>query len=136
MAKNKQKLSPDVVVRNYWKDNGRFADFFNAALFGGKQAIRPEELEEMDTDVSSILEKGQYVESIKEFRDNIKVRKKSSTFGVELVMIGLESQQHVHYAMPMRIMGYDYGTYRKQYQDLAARYQKEPEGTAMNSCPR
>ncbi len=128
MAKKTQKLSPDIVVKNYWKDNGRFADFFNAALFGGKQVILPEELEDSDTDVSTVLEKKQYAETIKEFRDNIKIRKKSTAFGAELAMVGLESQQHVHYAMPMRVMGYDYATYKKQYQGLAAGYQKGPGG--------
>lgn len=39
-------------------------------------------------------------------RDNIKIRKKSSVYGVEFVMLGKESQKHIHYAMPMRVMGY------------------------------
>ena len=29
--------------------------------------------------------------------------------------LGLESHEHIHYAMPLRIMGYDYTTYKKQY---------------------
>ena len=56
-------------------------------------------------------------------RDNIKVSKRSTAFGVELVMLGMESQEHIHYAMPMRIMGYDYGTYKKQYDSNAKKYQ-------------
>jgi len=39
-------------------------------------------------------------------------------------MLGLESQEHVHYAMPLRVMGYDYGTYKKQYDSNAGRYKK------------
>lgn len=38
-------------------------------------------------------------------------------------MLGLESQEHIHYAMPMRVMGYDYGTYKKQYDSNAKKYQ-------------
>ena len=38
-------------------------------------------------------------------------------------MLGMESQEHIHYAMPMRIMGYDYGTYKKQYDSNAKKYQ-------------
>ena len=127
MAKKTQKLKPDTVLKNYWRSNERFADFFNAVLFEGKPIIRPEELEDVDTDEASILEHGKYAESIQAARDNIKIRKKSKTYGVEFVMMGMEHQEHIHYAMPMRLMGYDYGTYKKQYDNNALKY-KTAEG--------
>ena len=123
MAKKTQDLKPDTVLKNYWSGNEQFADLFNAVLFEGKQAIRPEELEDVDTEESSVLEHKDYAESIRASRDNIKVSKRSTAFGVELVMLGMESQEHIHYAMPMRIMGYDYGTYKKQYDSNAKKYQ-------------
>ena len=127
MAKKTQKLKPDTGLKNYWRSNERFADFFNAVLFEGKPIIRPEELEDVDTDEASILEHGKYAESIQAARDNIKIRKKSKTYGVEFVMMGMEHQEHIHYAMPMRLMGYDYGTYKKQYDNNALKY-KTAEG--------
>ena len=127
MAKKTQKLKPDTVLKNYWRSNERFADFFNAVLFEGKPIIRPEELEDVDTDEASILEHGKYAESIQAARDNIKIRKKSKTYGVEFVMMGMEHQEHIHYAMPMRLMGYDYGTYKRQYDNNALKY-KTAEG--------
>lgn len=127
MAKKTQKLKPDTVLKNYWRSNERFADFFNAVLFEGKPIIRPEELEDVDTDEASILEHGKYAESIQAARDNIKIRKKSKTYGVEFVMMGMEHQEHIHYAMPIRVMGYDYGTYKKQYDNNALKY-KTAEG--------
>ena len=33
MAQKKQDLKPDTVLKNYWRNNDRFADFFNAVLF-------------------------------------------------------------------------------------------------------
>ena len=42
-------------------------------------------------------------------------------------MLGIEHQGHIHYAMPMRIMGYDYGVYKKQYDDNSSKY-KTAEG--------
>ena len=69
MGKTKNKLKADVVVKNYWRNNEQFADFFNAVLYEGKQVIKPD---------------------------------------VELCILGMESQEHIHYAMPMRVMGYDY----------------------------
>ena len=127
MAKKTQKLKPDTILKNYWRSNERFADFFNAVLFEGKPIIRPEELEDVDTDEASILEHGKYAESIQAARDNIKIRKKSKTYGVEFVMMGMEHQEHIHYAMPMRLMGDDYGTYKKQYDNNALKY-KTAEG--------
>ena len=126
MAKT-QDLKPDTVLKNYWNDNEQFADIFNAVLFEGRQVIRSEELEDVDTEESSVLEHRDYAESIKASRDSIKVSKKSTAYGVELVMLGMESQEHIHYAMPMRVMGYDYGTYKKQYDSNAKQY-KTAEG--------
>lgn len=122
MAKNTQDLKPDTVLKNYWNDNAQFADIFNAVLFDGKQVIKPEELEDADTEESSVLEHKEYAESLKASRDTIKVSKKSTAYGVEFVMLGLESQEHIHYAMPLRVMGYDYGAYKKQYDSNAKQY--------------
>lgn len=123
MTKKTQDLKPDTVLKNYWNNNEQFADLFNAVLFGGEQVISPDELEDADTEESSVLEHREYAESIKASRDSIKICKKSLTHGVEFVMLGMESQEHIHYAMPMRVMGYDYGTYRKQYDSNAKKYQ-------------
>ncbi|MFG6357962.1 MAG: Rpn family recombination-promoting nuclease/putative transposase [Acetatifactor sp.] len=119
-----QDLKPDTVLKNYWNDNEQFADLFNAVLFEGRQVIRPEELEDVDTEESSVLEHRDYAESIRVSRDSIKVSKRSTVYGVDLVMLGMESQSHIHYGMPIRVMGYDYGTYKKQYDSNARRYQK------------
>lgn len=127
MAKKTKDLKPDIVLKNYWNDNEQFADLFNAVLFEGKQVIKPEELEDVDTEASSVLEHREYAESIKASRDNIKVQKKSSVYGVQFVLLGLEGQEHIHYAMPMRVMGYDYGSYKKQYDSNAKKY-KTAEG--------
>jgi len=122
MSKKKQELSPDIVLKNYWNNNEQFADLFNAALFQGEQIIRPDELLDVDTEESTILENKKYAESIKASRDNIKIRKRSTVHGVELVLLGLESQEHIHYAMPMRVMGYDYAAYKKQYDSNTQKY--------------
>lgn len=125
----KQSVKPDVVLKNYWNDNARFADFFNAVLFQGENVIDPKDLEDVDTEESSVLEHRQYAESVTAARDSIKIQKKSTKHGVELVMLGLENQEHVHYGMPLRVMGYDYGTYRKQYESNAVKYTKTKDLT-------
>lgn len=134
MAKKTQKLKPDTILKNYWRSNERFADFFNAVLFEGKQVIRPEELEDADTDESSILEHGKYAETIQASRDNIKIRKRAKNYGAEFVMLGMEHQEHIHYAMPVRVMGYDYSIYKKQYDSNALKYKKVDGWTMTNIC--
>ena len=64
MPKKKQDLKPDTVLKNYWNNKEQFADLFNAALFDGRPVIRPEELEDVDTEESSILEHREYAESL------------------------------------------------------------------------
>lgn len=89
----------DTVLKNYWRNNERFADFFNAVLFEGQQIISPDELTDIDTEESSILEHKNYAETIEASRDNIKIRKRSSETGIEFVMLGKESQKHIHYTI-------------------------------------
>ena len=52
MLEEKRNNKPDVVLKKYWENKERFSDFFNAVLFDGKTVIRPEELEDLDTDES------------------------------------------------------------------------------------
>ena len=125
MGKGKQNLKADIVVKNYWRTNEQFADFFNAVLFNGEQKIKADELEDMDTEESYVLEHKEFAESIGASRDNVKIRKKSTRYVTELCILGMESQEHIHYAMLMRVMGYDYGTYKKQYDDNAAKYKNK-----------
>ena len=48
MAKKAQDLKPDIVLKNYWRNNEQFADLFNAVLFQGPN-------EELVQDIISIL---------------------------------------------------------------------------------
>lgn len=50
MAK-KESIKPDVRWKHFWRQNDRFADLFNAVLFQGKEVLKPETLEEIDTDI-------------------------------------------------------------------------------------
>lgn len=44
MSVKRGNLRADTVVKNYWRNNEQFADFFNAVLFAGEQVIKPDEL--------------------------------------------------------------------------------------------
>ena len=117
-----EKRKPDIALKEYWRDEAHFADLYNAVLFGGKQVILPQDLTEGDAEVSHVLEHGKVIANIKAFRDIIKIVKHSKKHGVTLAILGIENQELVHYAMPLRVMEYDAYSYKKQYDELAGQY--------------
>ena len=46
----------DILSRDFWKDNRRFADLFNTVLYDGKQVILPEKLMEADSNLSGSIQ--------------------------------------------------------------------------------
>ncbi len=87
-GKESTKFKTGYRTVNYWSNIEQFTDIFNAVLFDGEEVIKPEELEDVDTEESSILEHRDYAESIQASRDSIKVRKKSTAFGVGVSAVG------------------------------------------------
>ena len=128
MSKKKHNLKPDVYLKEFWRDNKRFADLFNTVLFHGKQQLDPNRLQEMDSDLSSVLSLNGYLETLSRTRDVIKKTDGVNTY----VIFGLESQLEVHYAMPLRNMLYDGLTYLKQVMLLQKqnRGEKKKKSTA------
>lgn len=45
----------DIAVKNWLSDRERFADLFNGTVFGGKQVVLPEELEDLDRETDIII---------------------------------------------------------------------------------
>ena len=111
-GRNVQKA--DVILKDFWRQNERFADLFNAVIFRGKQIIKPEDLTERDTDMSGIIQFKDYQKTLERTRDVVK----KMAYGVEFAVLGIESQQKIHYAMPLRTMLYDSLGYLKEYQEI------------------
>lgn len=117
----KNKIKPDTILKNFWRNNNHFADLFNAALFGGEQVLKPGDLTEVDTDVSSILKFNGHAETVQKILDIVK----KTAYGIDFVIWGLENQARIHYAMPLRHMLGDAFSYLKEYHEIAARNQKD-----------
>ena len=66
------KIKPDTILKNFWRDNHHFADLFNAALFNGEQVLNPDDLSEVDPDVSSILKFNGHAETVQKVLDVVK----------------------------------------------------------------
>lgn len=116
----KNKVKPDTALKAYWRRNAEFADLFNAVLFGGKPVIDAGKLEERDTESSVILQTDTYAEGLPSARDLFKIAMQMD--GVELALLGLENEKAIHYAMPLRDLGYLYKSYEIQYEKIKEQY--------------
>ena len=43
------------VLKEYWSAKPHFAELFNGTIFGGRQVVKPEQLEELDTAISTSI---------------------------------------------------------------------------------
>ncbi len=105
----------DISVKLWLKNNRRFADLFNGVCFGGKQVIKPEELEDLDGESSFVFQdkrgKNKYIQR---YRDIVKGWKGFVLRGV----LAVELQDKVHYAMPVKSMIMDALSYTNQMRDI------------------
>jgi len=125
-----------------------FADFVNAGYFHGEKVVMPEQL----TDGSQVSFAGAGKKAGdgrstgiarkngagERSRDVVKIDHR----GTKYVIIGIENQYMVHYAMPLRCMEYDVREYRKQLcrlkeknlrEDRKARKTGENDNRKLNS---
>lgn len=110
----KNLVKPDAALKDYWRDNRRFADLFNQVLFDGNPILHPDRLSEKDTEESSIINVSGQHASVSKDRDVLK----EYADGTSFLLIGIENQQKVHYAMPVRTMLYDALRYTQQCKAL------------------
>ena len=102
----------DLYQSDFYENKNRFADVFNGALFGGKEIMKPEELENEDS-VRVIL-RGKN-KSKKVIAD--KIRKWQG--GYVSIMV-LENQSYVDYSMVLRVMEAEIIGYEKQRREAYA----------------
>lgn len=115
------RIKQDTILKNFWKNNDRFADLFNTFLFNGKEILKPDDLTEVDTDVSSMLKFNGHAETVQKILDVVK----KTAYGIDFMILGLENQSHIHYAMPLRHMIGDAFSYQKEYNEIVAKNKKE-----------
>ena len=120
--RKEQKMQADQILKEFWEDNERFADFFNTVFFGGRKLVSPEELETISPDMSDAEETKRGLEGITKYRDKVKL-----WHGIRLAILGIENQNKIHYAMPERAMLFDALQYESQRKRIAA-VRKKKEG--------
>ena len=91
----------DVNIKSWLKNKKRFADIFNGMCFNGQQVINPEELIDIDKELDfSFYDKNGEFKFIQRLQDMAMLWN-----GIMLrVLLTVEDQDKVHYAMPVRNM--------------------------------
>ena len=111
----------DIAVNQWFANKERFADLFNAVLFGGKQEIQPESLVRLNNEASIILQHKDEKESpVKRYRDLVM----RWNDGMDFVILAGENQDKVHYRMPVRTMIYDGISYMNQLDAMWKEHEK------------
>ena len=117
----------DIVAKKFLSDNRRFADLCNYYFFDGRQLIQPKDLEPLDTaELVSIV--GHFSNfnnlgtpsHIQKMRDILKTAIIKHTHDRIYIIIGIENQSDIHYAMPVRNMIYDALQYGRQVTEIAS----------------
>lgn len=117
-------MKHDIITKAYWANRERFADLFNAVFFHGKPELMPEELTPAPNEVSNLIGKRKEAITISRFRDIIM---SYQTHGITLAILGLENQEQIHYAMPLRNYLYDGLSYQRQCDEICRQHREKRE---------
>ena len=107
----------DLYQSDFYEDKCRFADVFNGVLFGGREIMKPEELENDDSVIVGMKRKKNLKKVICD-----KIRKWKGRYVSILV---LENQSYVDYRMVFRVMESEVIGYEKQRKERYLEQQRE-----------
>lgn len=100
----------DISLVRYFEDEDRYADLINGFIFGGERVVSGADIQELDSRITGFLSKIKDGFKIQKYRDSVR----KVVLGLGFAIIGLENQDRVHHAMPIRIMLEDAAGYDKQ----------------------
>lgn len=129
----------DTVTKTYMKENAVFADAFNYLIYGGEAVVDPEQLQELDTTEIAMPfgpqdeDGSQPEEAVQKYRDVLKSAVIKQDDEAAYILLGIENQTDIHYAMPVRNIIYDALQYGKQVADIAARHRMSGSGSKGHS---
>lgn len=123
-------MKKDGSWKDYFEDPARYADAINGFGCNGEQVVKPEDLQEIDTQIRSV-KIPQFVNSTVGRKNNrtLKFRDmaRKVAFGVNYVIVGFEGQETVDYSLPLRNMIYDVAEYEKQARKIRKKVRKNPQ---------
>ena len=127
----------DTVTKEYMRSNKVFADAFNYLIYDGEQVVKPALLQELDTTEIAIPfaldEKENPAEDVvQKYRDVLKSAVIMQDAEASYILLGVENQTEIHYAMPVRNIIYDALQYGKQVSEVAKRHKSKGDRKGHN----
>ena len=117
----------DVYTKNYISRNDVFADIFNFFIWGGDRVIQPDSLVDESVEEGAVVLAGKESETAQRYRDVLKSCVIKRGEGASYVLLGVENQSAVHYAMSVRAMVYDALQYNKQVKRIAQQHRQDKD---------
>lgn len=116
----------DTITKEYMRENAVFADAFNYLLQSVGGYVDPNSLKELDTtEIAIPFGDDDADEAVQKYRDILKSAVVKQDDKASYVLLGIENQTDIHYAMPVRNIIYDALQYGKQVSDIAAKHRKK-----------
>ena len=125
----------DTVTTKYMRQNEIFADAFNFFVYDGEQVIHPKSLKELDTREINVPyggEKGAG-QPVQKTRDVIKSVVAMMDKNTAYLLLAIENQANIHYAMPVKNMVYDALQYAKQVEEAIASHRTSGDYKGVSS---
>jgi hypothetical protein len=116
----------DTATNKYIRQNHVFADAFNFLIYNGKQVIDPDSLQELDSKALDIVYGGTDVtnQTVQRYRDVMKTAVLMTDQKMTYLILAVENQSEIHYAMPVKNCMYDAMQYAWQVQQAADAHQR------------
>lgn len=114
----------NVATKVYMGRSEIFADLCNYVLYNGKQMIKPEDLCASDVTELGIPFTSKGKEIVERLRDVLKFCTIRDAGGQTIIVIGVENQSDVHYAMVVRNMVQDALNYASQVEKYSKVHRK------------
>ncbi len=110
----------NVVTIDYLSDSERFADFLNGLWFAGRRVLKPENIRERRADTSRIWKESGTLHTSEVFRDLTR----EVCLDTHTLLVALEAQSDIHYAMPVRVINGDSIQYHEQWRRIRNRHRQ------------
>ena len=117
----------NVRTKKYIGNNDKFADLCNYFLFDGKQVIQPNDLKEKDVTELGLPYTDRGYMALEKVRDLLKSCVVKTAAGITYLVIGIENQTDIHYAMVIRNMLMDALNYATQVDAYAKKHRKDKD---------
>ena len=126
----------DVVTNEYMSSPARVADLLNGFVYHGEERVRPNEVR----DLRNVLSRWELQNSHSRCSDKVAGAGKADNVqtvtadvvlevgaGMQAMIVVLEDQTDIHYAMPVRIMNLEAMGYHKQWRQAAKKHRKRKD---------